>query len=98
MGIGQGTDLSDILAKWNIDSKSVSNLANLFKDNTAELLESIRNNADPQKLRDLLASQGINTEEINKIVSQVQNAVRAGGERAHLAFGLILAFLVIFRM
>ena len=96
MGIGQGTDLSDILAKWNIDSKSVSNLAN--KDNTAELLESIRNNADPQKLRDLLASKGINTEEINKIVSQVQNAVRAGGERAHLAFGLILVFLVIFRM
>ena len=48
---GKNIKLSDVLGKLNIDSQTVSDLSNKFKDNAAQLVESMKN---PQELRKLL--------------------------------------------
>ena len=96
---GKNIKLSDVLGKLNIDSQTVSDLSNKFKDNAAQLVESMKN---PQELRKLLENAGIDGEEINQVVSNFEVGHETQGNnssgRAQLTFGLIVAAFVIFQM
>ena len=74
----------------------MSDLSNKFKDNAAQLVESMKN---PQELRKLLENAGIDGEKIDMVVSKFEVGQESNsGERARLAFGLIVASFVIFQM
>ena len=98
LGIEQGKDinLSTLLGNLGINSQTVTDLTNKFKDNADQLIQSLKN---PPELRELLENAGIDAKEINEVVSKFeQNNIGAGGTKASLAFGLIVASFVIFQM
>merc|ERR1711997_121788 len=98
LGIEEGKDinLTNILGKLNIDTQTVTDLTNYFKDN-ADIDQFVQSFKNPPKLRELLENAGIDAEEINKFVSKFEQENNSGG-RACLAFGLIVASVVIFQM
>ena len=54
---------------------------------------------NPQELRKLLENAGIDGEKIDMVVSKFEVGQESNsGERARLAFGLIVASFVIFQM
>ena len=77
----------------NIDSQTVSDLTNKFKDNADQLLKSLKN---PPALREVLENAGVDAGEIDKFMSKFEQ--QNSGARASLAFGLIAASFVIFQM
>ena len=99
LGIEQGKDinLSTLLGNLGINSQTVTDLTNKFKDNADQLLQSMKTGTS--ELRELLENAGIDAKEINEVVSKFeQNNIGAGGTKASLAFGLIVASFVIFQM
>ena len=82
----------------NIDSQTVTDLTNYFKDN-ADIDQFVQSFKNPPQLRELLENAGIDAEEINKFVSKFeQEEYHSGGGGASLAFGLIVASFVIFQI
>merc|ERR1711936_657544 len=100
LGIEEGKDinLTNILGKLNIDSQTVTDLTNYFKDN-ADIDQFVQSFKNPPQLRELLENAGIDAEEINKFVRNFeQEEYHSGGGGVSLAFGLIVASFVIFQM
>merc|ERR1711997_111193 len=97
LGIEEGKDinLTNILGKLNIDSQTMTDLTNYFKDN-ADIEQFVQSFKNPPQLRELLENAGIDAEEINKFVSKFeQEEYHSGGGGASLFFGLIVASFVI---
>ena len=93
---GKNIKLSDVLGKLNIDSQTVTDLTTYFKDN-ADIDQFVQSFKNPPQLRELLENAGIEAEEVNKFMSKFEQEKNTGG-RVCLAFGLIVASVVIFQI